>query len=222
MWLAAIVMAVTAAGRGPAHAIDHVGIGSANLDTGIAFVAERTGVTAARGGVHPGRGTQNALMSLGGAYLEIIAPTPDAPPGGETEGLRALATPQPVFFAVRSNDLEATARLLSAHGFETTTPRDGSRRRPDGSVLRWRTMDVKGLNGAPFFIQWDAAAPHPSTTSPWGCTLRSLEIVARDPAPLRKLLESLGLEIGVRSGEGPSLGLALACPRGEVLFGPRP
>ncbi|QFU09345.1 hypothetical protein PARPLA_02311 [Rhodobacteraceae bacterium THAF1] len=59
--------------------IDHLVVTCADLDTGTAAVSETLGVPLQTGGKHPLMGTHNRLLSLGDAYLEVIAIDPDAP-----------------------------------------------------------------------------------------------------------------------------------------------
>ncbi len=207
------------------HSIDHIGLGTADLEKGMAWVAEKTGVRPVKGGVHPGRGTQNALMSLGGGtYLEVLAPVPGAKLSNEDARLLDLATPNPIFWAVASENLDETARLLQENGFSIDAIAPGSRKRADGSILQWRRFGITGagLEQAPFFIEWGKTSPHPSKTSPGGCTLEKLEVlekIGNEPA-LPKLFSLLRVDVAVHTAPEPGLRIALKCPRGEVVFGP--
>src|ERR1700736_4771616 len=126
--------------------LDHILLGCNDLDRGIAFVEEQTGVRAAFGGVHPGAGTRNALLSLGeNRYLEIIAPDPKQPASADSRDLRRLTEdPAIVGWAAHHADLDVFASRLKQQGFDVEGPIPGSPKRPDGRVLTWKVMRLKG------------------------------------------------------------------------------
>jgi hypothetical protein len=201
--------------------VDHVILGINDLQKGIEELESRTGVRAAFGGAHPGRGTQNALISLGEHhYLEILAPNPKEKGSGMADELRGLTTLTPVGWAARANDLPSTQRLLQSHGAQTGEIRPGSRNRPDGTRLAWKTLEYTSPASPllPFFIEWDHASAHPSATSPAGCRLTDLVLEDPNPAPLRDALQAAGVGVEVREGKEPRIHIALACPKGNVSF----
>lgn len=214
----------TTAETGPAPnvGIDHIILGVADLDKGIAELERRTGVRAAYGGAHPGRGTRNALISLGPyIYLEILAPDPAQAVGGpDLDALRTLSALKPVGWAVNTDDAEALRRRLESKGLRLSPLVPGSRARPDGTLLEWATFVVTEPEHeyAPFFIRWADMSRHPARTSPAGCAFKSLAIDAADPAPLESILAPLKLKVRVGQAYAPQMALTLSCPRGEVAF----
>jgi hypothetical protein len=201
--------------------VDHVILGINDLQKGIEELESRTGVRAEFGGAHPGRGTQNALISLGEHhYLEILAPNPKEKGGERTDELRGLTTLTPIGWAARANDLLATQRLLREHGAQTGEIRPGARKRPDGTRLAWKTLDYTSPASPllPFFIEWDHATAHPSATSPGGCRLAGLFLEDPNPSVLQDALQAAGVGVEVRKGKESRIHLSLACPRGTVDF----
>jgi hypothetical protein len=204
--------------------LDHILLGCSDLDQGIAFVEQHTGVRPAIGGAHPGRGTRNALLSLGEMhYLEVIAPDP-AQAGQKisresmVNTLKALAAPRIIDWAVHTSDIAGVADRLRKEGIAFDGPTPGSRKRPDGNVLHWQTLnlvdDQDGL--LPFFIQWSADSVHPSVDAPPGCKLQSFTAAAPDSSALAAKFHQLGIGLEVESGAKPELRTRIAGPRGNL------
>ncbi|HZS72501.1 MAG TPA: VOC family protein [Candidatus Acidoferrum sp.] len=199
--------------------LDHILLGCADLQRGIDFVEEHTGVRAAFGGVHPGRGTQNALLSLGDRhYLEIIALDPKQSGAPDLYGLRTLVQPKLVSWAAHPGRLTEFAGRLTQEGIAFEGPTPGTRKRPDGRLLEWSTLNLKDDAGGllPFFIEWKAGSTHPSADAPGGCQLLRFEIASPDPASLRKLTLQFGLHVRIRESRIPQLCATVAGPHGEL------
>jgi hypothetical protein len=201
--------------------LDHILLGCNDLQHGIDFVEQHTGVRAAFGGVHPGRGTRNALLSLGERrYLEIIAPDPDQPDAKDPLALhlRKLSEPRIVGWAVHPGELGSFAKKLRDAGVAFEGPSPGSRKRPDGRVLRWQTLTLKDNPSwlLPFFIEWSADSLHPSADAPAGCRLIRFEGMTPEPEKLAKTAALLLLDLPIAKGAKPQLHATIAGPKGEL------
>ncbi len=199
--------------------LDHIILGCNDLDRGIALVEENTGVRPAIGGVHPGRGTRNALLSLGERrYLEIIAPDPKQSEIVHYPQLRSMTDPRLIGWAVHPPDIAAIAKQLRENKIAFTGPDDGSRKRPDGRVLTWKTVnladDRHGL--LPFFIEWSADSVHPSKDAPAKCTLDYFQILSNEPDELSATMKRMGLDLPVQRSDKPRLRALITGPKGDL------
>ncbi len=202
--------------------VDHLVYGVRDLAASIDEWERATGVRPAPGGRHPDFGTHNALVSLGDAYLELLAPDPS---GDVASGLGSLvadlAAPRLVTFAARTDAAGDVAAAAAGMGLGVQVVA-GSRRTEAGELLVWRNVMVSGHGFGtvvPFFIEWAPGTPHPSTTSPPGGELEALWVTHPEAAELASLLSDLGLT-GVRVEPGPSgLNARLRFPNGAVDIG---
>jgi catechol 2,3-dioxygenase-like lactoylglutathione lyase family enzyme len=198
--------------------LDHILLGCPNLEDGIAFVEERLGVRAAFGGVHPGVGTQNALLSLGERrYLEIIAPDPNQPRAEDARELKTLKGPKIIGWAAHPGNLDDFALTLRTAGIEAAGPKPGSRKRPDGQVLHWKTLILQNDAGGllPFFIEWGEDTTHPSVDAPQGCKLTTFEAATPDHAGLEVRVRQMDLDLFVLGSNTPHLVAEIVGPNGK-------
>lgn len=207
--------------------LDHILLGCSDLDRGIAFVEEHTGIPAAFGGVHPGRGTQNALISLSERmpqelnprrYLEIIAPDPKQSGVGQYSLITKLKEPRLIGWAEHRDDLDQFASKLRQEGIAFEGPQPGSRQRPDGEVLHWRALRLKDDHGGllPFFIEWSADTTHPSVDASRGCHLESFELLTPDTDVLAKTADQLGLGVSISKAAESQIRAVIKCAGKEL------
>jgi len=200
---------------------DHLVIGVRSLAEGTAHFTRMVGVAPAPGGTHPGRGTENALVSLGQSeYLEIIAPQAEARLSDSDAKLRQLDRLTVVGLAVAVDHADETRERLKAAGFATTIPQRGSRVTPSGERLEWEVFKLSDakISGAPFFIEWSGQTKHPSLTAPAGCTRERFQIQTPASDRLSKVFKAIGLiGIPVTNGAHAIEAVITSGPRRAIL-----
>lgn len=146
--------------------LDHVVWAVDDLDAATLALGERGGLVALPGGTHPDWGTRNAIVPIGGAYLELIAIADKdlaaLNPFGRLVTAAVAGGGGPCAYCVAVDDVNTVA---AGQGLVAT---EGLRIRADGSPLRWR---IAGVDDAcadprlPFLITWPDPAEHPGTLS---------------------------------------------------------
>lgn len=138
--------------------IDHLMICVPDLERGVAQY-RRMGFNVQPGGVHPGKGTHNAIAFNEEDYLELLAvrdPAEYAAASSWGGGLPAfIAAGGGIRYVIlQSDDLAADVAAMRARGVDVSDAMDGSRRTPDGKELKWKSAVLGPKNPLPlFFIQ---------------------------------------------------------------------
>ena len=225
--LTALALITTGAGatqKGAAELmarVDHLVYATPDLNRGVEEIEKILGVRATPGGQHPGRGTRNALITLGPAiYLEIIAPDAEQPPPKTPRpfGIDGLKASRLVAWAAKGSDLERLRDEAARKGARLGEVMSGSRRRTDGVLLSWRYTDPQTVLAdglVPFFIDW-GQSPHPARTAAQGASLIALRAEHPDAQRVQRLLNELGLDLPVQTGATPALVAIIDSPRGRV------
>jgi hypothetical protein len=136
--------------------VDHVMICVPDLTQGI-DTYRRIGFDVQPGGVHPGRGTHNAIAFLDEDYLELLSvrdPAEYHAASGSGGGLLDFLSAGGGFryVAVQSSDLIADVAAMRARGVDVSDPVDGGRTTPAGTELRWRSATLGPRNPLPIFF----------------------------------------------------------------------
>jgi hypothetical protein len=197
--------------------IDHAIIGARDIEAVANRLWERHGLASLPGGRHPGWGTHNRIVPLGGSYLEIIGVADENEALRDPMGrwlLANTATGDPLMgWCCETGEIERVARRLGL------ALERGGRELPDGSRLTWRLAGRETALGAkPFFIAWDAPDMRPGLLSaPHAVEVRGIswvEVGCR-PAALEGWVDA---DVPVHAlGDGGGLrAVVIATANGEI------
>src|SRR6478752_9658695 len=174
--------------------VDHLVVGAASLDEGVAWCEATLGVVPDAGGEHPLMGTHNRLLRIATVdyprtYLEIIAAQPGKEPkqGQRWFDLDAEAVrdslrrggPRLLHYVASVPDVRAAVASLKGLGLDRGAVVQASRVTPRG-LLEWQiTVRPDGqrlMNGTlPTFIEWGASHPA-AAMGESGVTLHALSV----------------------------------------------
>lgn len=199
--------------------LDHLVVAATTLAEGLRYVQDTLGLELPpAGGKHPLMGTHNRLLNLGnGAYLEIIAVDPEAPPPVQPRWFNLdgfSGAPRLHTWVARTESLERY------QGLELGPAREARRgdlhwhiALPEDGRLHWGGV-------VPYLIQWGPG--HPTDTLPdGGCRLLELVLLHPEPDAVRAVLKALDLDWGkvrLEYAPNPELMAFIETPGGLKLL----
>ena len=191
-------------------------------------LGSRIGSAFIDGGIHPRFGTRNFTLPLkNGHYLEVVCPL-DHPAAEESAFGKAVSKRANegggwMSWVVATNDISQVEARFGRNSVE------GSRKRPDGSELKWKQLGVLGTiedSQLPFFIQW-LSSSHPSSDGKANSYISKIEIsgdektieswLGSSPNGVFKDVEVIYQDPSSSEGTG-IISVTISTPNGEVVL----
>jgi Glyoxalase-like domain len=198
--------------------IDHVLLATRDLAEAARELEARHGLRSIAGGRHPGWGTENRIVPLGDAYLELVAVANLAEARdsafGQWVARAGFHVLRPLGWAVRPGDLDDVALR---QGLAVTS---GARVTPTGERLAWRTAGVDRAAAEPslpFFIEWEPGSRFPGSADT-DAQARLIRLVLEgDPSRLASWLGGHALPLEVGLGAPEVVAVTVRTPAGETV-----
>lgn len=169
--------------------------GPGGLPVAVARLEELLGSSFRDGGFHPRFGTRNHILPIkSGRYLEVVEalehPAADKAPFGQAVRARSALGGGWLTWVLEVGDMAAIEAKLGREAVHA------SRQFPDGRLLEWEQIGVKGLLNdpqLPYFIKWlSDDSVRPSALGPADVELLEIELAGSKD----RLDEWLGFSIG--------------------------
>lgn len=199
--------------------IDHIGLGAAKLEDGIAWLAKRTGVNARIVPLETGQWYRSAALPLGlDSSIEVLAPNPShRGPNPMKAVLSRCQTPQLLFWyvAVREFDTFAQAAQRAGariEGVQRIDPVDGQ-----GAAYDRGWLGPGFLSQRPCVIQWRRREHLDRQEAEPTCSLLNFKVSHPDGERLSRLLTQLAIPVTVETG-APAIALTIDTPRGPITL----
>jgi len=211
--------------------LDHISYATSHdqLVDVVQRLGARIGSAFIDGGIHPRFGTRNFTLPLkNGHYLEVVCPL-DHPAAEESAFGRAVTTRANegggwMSWVVATNDISPVEERLGRRSIE------GSRKRPDGTELKWKQLGVLGTikdSQLPFFIEW-LSRDHPSLDGKAVGEIRRIDIsgdektietwLGSNPKGAFKDVEVNYLDASNFEGETGIISVTISTPNGDVVL----
>ena len=211
--------------------LDHISYAASHdqLVDVVQRLGSRIGSAFTDGGIHPRFGTRNFTLPLkNGHYIEVVCPlehpAAESTPFGKAVTQRVNRGGGWMTWVVATDDISPVESRLGRSAV------DGSRKKPDGSELKWRQIGLLGTledSQLPFFIQW-LTQDHPSSDGKQVAEIKKIEIsgneetikewLGSEPAKAFKDVEVRWRNPEDFEGETGIVSVVLATQNGEVVL----